>query len=89
MTAPRCRHVKFNTPLVELTYQAVETAKCLLEDLAARGAEEVGVASIAMVMCFSVANRPFYIMMYYGTTVGTKWNFAQNVRRGSTLPNLF
>ena len=47
--------MKFNTPLVELTYQAVETAKCLLEDLAARGAEEVGVASVAMVMCFGVA----------------------------------
>ena len=46
-----CRHVKFNTPLVELAYQAVETAKCLLEGLATKGIEEVGVASVVVLMC--------------------------------------
>ena len=36
-----CRHIKFSVPLVELTYQAVDTARLLFEDLVGGRSEEV------------------------------------------------
>ena len=36
-----CRHIKFSVSLVELTYQAVDTARLLFEDLVGGRSEEV------------------------------------------------
>ena len=36
-----CRHIKFSVSLVELTYQAVDTARILFEDLVEGRNEEV------------------------------------------------